>query len=51
MGSAETSKDMFPCWCREHLHKPVSFKMILEKFLTNHKNDAKDDPKTIEKSI
>ena len=32
-------------------HKSPSFKMVLETFQTNHTNDVKTDPKTIEKSV
>ena len=48
MQGAKTSKIMFPCGRRVHLHKSASFKLIFGKFRTNHKNDAKIDTKIIE---
>ena len=45
MHGAKTSKVMFPCWRRVHLHKTASFKAIFEQVQKNHKNYAKNDPK------
>ena len=51
MQGATTSKTMFPCRRRAHSHKSASFKTIFEQISTNHKNDARFDPKNIDKSI
>ena len=51
MQGAKTSKAMFPCGRSEHLHKSTGFKTIFENILTNHKNDTKMDPKTVEQSV
>ena len=44
MQGAKTSKIMFPCGRRVHLHKSASFK-------TNLINDAKNNPKMIDTTI
>ena len=51
MQGAETSKTMFPCWRRVHLHESASFKTIFERLQTNHKKYAKIDPKMTENTI
>ena len=51
MQDAETSKIMLPCWRRVHLHKSASLKTIFEQIRKNHKNDAKNYPKLIEKHL
>ena len=51
MRGAKNSKTMLPCGRRVHLYNSVSFKMVFEKIQTNHKDDAKIDPETIDKPI
>ena len=51
MRGAATSKTMFPCERGVHLHKSASSKTIFEKIQTSHKDDAKNDHKTIWKPI
>ena len=50
MQGVKTAKFMFPCWRRVKLHKSAGFKTIFEQIQTNHKNDAENDPKMIEKT-
>ena len=53
MQGVKTSKTMFPCKRRAHLHKSASFKTIFEQIRKKekHKNDAKNDPQIIEKEF
>ena len=51
MQDAQTSKIMLQCRRRGHKHKSASFKTIFEQIKTSHKNDAKHDPKMIEKTF
>ena len=51
MQGIKTSKIMRPCEHGVHLHKSASFETIFEQNLTNHKKNAKLDPKMIEISI
>ena len=48
---AETSKTMFPCGRRVHLHQSDNFKTVFEQIPTNNKNDVKIDPKMAEQSL
>ena len=45
---AENSKTMFPCKRRVHLHQSIIFQTVFKQLLTNHENDAKNDPEMTE---
>ena len=51
MQGAKTSKTMFPCGRRVHLHKSAGFKTSFEQIQKSHKNHAKvNNPKMIEQT-
>ena len=51
MQGAKTSKTMLPCGRSEHFHKSASFKTSFEQIQKDHKHDASNDPKMIERTI
>ena len=50
MQGAKTSKAMLPCERPVYLHKLVRSKTIFEQIAQNHKNNAKNDPKKVDKN-